>query len=299
MDFKTLDSIRTNKNTGVEYEIALFYRLLNTDQDMADVKGAISQRGDAKKIFSIAQKTDVGVIMRELVKRGLFLQNVVFATQDDTVGPSDIIMHLRDTRGDATQVGISVKYNNTCTLNVTGSKFLTDAQKAKLENKLHDTVVLFVDEKKHLYGNAQNWFRDRSRSRSGITDDFIDQIRNEVIVAWGDKSKDERREIIRLLYQAKSPIDYWVYEYTAKGCNLDIAPVKLTDDEACAVTLGKHQTSYISFILRSKVVGLMQVKFNNGILEKCKKRIPDIVVDGIRMSYGRPFSSWNFSLVNY
>jgi len=40
----------------------------------------------------------------------------------------------------------------------------------------------------------------------------------------------------------------------------------------------------------------MQVKFNNGFIEKCKKKTPDIVYEGVKMAYGQPFSSWNFSV---
>ena len=40
----------------------------------------------------------------------------------------------------------------------------------------------------------------------------------------------------------------------------------------------------------------MQVKFNNGFIEKCKKKTPDIVCEGLKMAYGQPFSSWNFSV---
>ena len=40
----------------------------------------------------------------------------------------------------------------------------------------------------------------------------------------------------------------------------------------------------------------MQVKFNNGFVEKCKKQTPDFICEGVEMAYGQPFSSWNFSV---
>jgi len=43
-------------------------------------------------------------------------------------------------------------------------------------------------------------------------------------------------------------------------------------------------------------VGHMQVKFNNGIVEKCKKKNADIECEEIKLSFGKPFSSWNFSV---
>ena len=40
----------------------------------------------------------------------------------------------------------------------------------------------------------------------------------------------------------------------------------------------------------------MQVKFNNGILEKTKGKRSDFILDGISMKIGDPFGSWNFSI---
>jgi len=62
------------------------------------------------------------------------------------------------------------------------------------------------------------------------------------------------------------------------------------------VTVRKYQTSYVAFYLENRMVGHMQVKFNNGFVEKCKKKNPDLTCEGVKMSYGQPFSSWNFSV---
>ena len=71
-----------------------------------------------------------------------------------------------------------------------------------------------------------------------------------------------------------------------------ISALKASND----VIVKKFQTSYVAFYLDGRMIAHMQVKFNNGFIEKCKKQKADIIEQGVRMSYGMPFSSWNFSV---
>ncbi len=148
---------------------------------------------------------------------------------------------------------------------------------------------------KSKYGSVTNWFRKRKPSET--TEKFIDLVRDAVIFNW-PKIKD-KQALLDDLYQSDSPIEYWVFKYTSKSYVIDDSPFHLSGELANQVYLEKMDTSYIAFYISGKKIGHMQVKFNNGFLENCKKKEPDIIIDGIPMSYGQPFSSWNFSIENW
>ena len=287
----TLNEIRTNINTGIEYEIALFYSLLQNHEEKTLVMSAIDVRHDASTIKHIISYTNTSAIIRELVDKNLNLVDVSFETQNDEVGPSDLVMITQNHSGQQVKIGLSVKYANTCTLNVTGMEFITIQQKAELNKQLATYTRKYIQEMTNTYGSVNNWFRKRKPSTT--TDAFIDLIRDAVIANWANVNKSA---ILKRLYHADSPIEYWVYEYTDSSFRLNTQPVKISPDLAEKVELRKYQTSFVAFYLNNKRIGHMQVKFNNGFVEKCKKQTADIIVEGVRMSYGKPFSSWNFSV---
>ena len=67
----TINEILSNQNTGVEYEIALFYSLLCNDVERQKVSDAISERGDSEKIHSIISYTDKNIILDKLMNLDL------------------------------------------------------------------------------------------------------------------------------------------------------------------------------------------------------------------------------------
>lgn len=292
---KTISEIKTNVNTGVEYEIALFRCLLTNEDEARQVDGAIRSRCDARNVESIIRHTSITSVQKELGVRSLALVDVSFETQNDDVGPSDIVMHVKTANGGMERLGISVKYSNTCTLNATGRKFLTENQIANLKQQLAKFTDDYVSEMSRLYGRVDNWFR--KRKPSATTDKYIDLIREEVILNWARKTDSDKKEILMEAYQETSPIPYWVFTYTASSYELDTNPFKIDPSDVPLVELRKYQTSYVGFYLRGRLIGKMQVKFNNGFVEKCKKNCPDKIVEGVRMSFGQPFTSWNFCLV--
>lgn len=293
---KTIDEIKNNNNTGVEYEIALFRCLLKSKAELQDVDAAILSRCDAQNINLIIRRTSIDSIINELQSRSLTLIDVSFETQNDDIGPADIVMLVRTQGGLLERIGISVKHANACTLNVTGRKFLTESQIQSLMQKLPRFTEEYVNEMMNTYGHVGNWFRKRKPSKT--TDRYIDLIREEVIAAWSQKSDSEKHDILMEAYQETSPIQYWVYTYLASSLVLDTDPYKIAPTDIPLVVLKKYQTSYVGFYLRNQLIGKMQVKFNNGFVERCKKSVPDKIVEGVQMSFGQPFSSWNFSLVN-
>lgn len=286
----TLFEIENNINTGVEYEIALFYQLAPASEQPA-IMAAINKRADNSKVKELITQTNIAQVVSELAKRGLKLMDVTFETQNDEVGPSDIVMLVSD--GNTSQrIGISIKYANTCTLNVTGRRFITDEQIANIKRGLPRYTEMYVEEMTRNYGGVENWFRKRRPSVT--TDQFIDLIRDAVIYNWQNVA--DKTTLLSALFHADSPIEFWVVTYTNRGYNLTTKPQTIEVGRAKDVVVEKYQTSYIAFYLDGAKVGHMQVKFNNGFIEKCKKHTPDLVCEGVNMSYGQPFSSWNFSV---
>ena len=289
----TITEIRTNENPGVEYEIALFYMLLqDRPEESSLVLEAIDARNDRQKVMDIISFTDPGIIMRQLDSQGMSYADVSFETQNDEVGPADLVLYVGDASGSPKQIGISVKYANTCTLNVTGRNFITDAQIAELRALLPSFTEKYIDEMTRLYGDVENWFRKRKPST--VTDAFIDMIREAVIQNW--PNVPAKKDLLSALFHADSPIDFWVVTYGNGSYKVKTRPQTVESHRADDVTVSKMDTSYVAFYLDGRRVGHMQVKFNNGFVERCKKARPDVVWQGVPMSYGRPFSSWNFSV---
>lgn len=288
----TIYEVKTNENPGVEYEIALFYKLLaNRPDEAAKVKAAIASRYDSGKIDEIIKVTNPSTVLLALRSRNLSLSDVSFETQNDEVGPADLVLYVKDNSGQEQKVGLSVKYANTCTLNVTGRNFITDAQITELKRQLPEYTKRYIQEMVETYGNVNNWFRMRKPSRT--TDAFIDKIRDAVITNW--PNVQNKSALLSALFHSDSPIEFWVVTYDKKGYTLKTTPQTVEKRRANDVTVSKMETSYVAFYLDGRRVGHMQVKFNNGFIEKCKKANPDVVYQGVKMAYGQPFSSWNFS----
>lgn len=289
----TLSEITYNVNTGVEYEIALFYCLLTNNNERSQVMSAINKRENSVKINRIIKQTDITEILQALQNDCLELIDVTFETQNDEVGPADVVMKVKDKQGRGEKkIGISVKYANSCTLNVTGRNFLTDTQISDLKDRLAEYTVKYIKEMESTYGDVKQWFRKRKPSNS--TDQYIDLIRDAVIANWNNVCY--KTTLLSALFHSDSPIEYWVATYNKKGYSLNTCPQTIDLNRVDDITLEKYQTSYIGFFLDGAMVGRMQVKFNNGFVEKCKKKQPDINYKGVKMSYGQPFSSWNFSV---
>ena len=287
----TLQEIRQNINTGVEYEIALFYKLLSpVEQQM--VVDAINSRFDKTKIYNIIEHTDIQQILDTLELRGLTLYDVSFETQNDNIGPSDIVLHVKDSNDKNQQIGISVKYANTCSLNVTGRRFISELQISTLKEELPRYTNMYIKEMSDKYGDINNWFR--KRKPSSTTDEYIDLIRDAVIENWSNIT--DKPTLLSALFHCNSPIDFWVVTYNNNGYTLKTEPTTVEVDRAQDIVVRKYQTSYVAFYLNDRMIGRMQIKFNNGFIEKCKKQNPDLIYQNVKISYGKPFSSWNFSI---
>jgi hypothetical protein len=120
-----------------------------------------------------------------------------------------------------------------------------------------------------------------------------------VLEDWSKKSFDEKDYIINKLFHIDSPTPYWTLTIRNKVdfFSLDLEKKPMSKLNAEHVVLRKHSTSLIEFHINGLPIGKMQVKFNNGFLEKAKGRFADITIDDISVKIGSPLSSWNFNLL--
>ena len=279
-----------NNNVGVEYEFALYYLLL--DLKFRDIFKNLTINNHAKKekILQIinAQKAN---IYQQISKPEYSIYKYVYlATQDDTVSPSDIILYENENRT-GNMMGISVKYNNSCNVNMSSHYFLTANDKEYLKNIQKEYTNRHIDYQLDNRGNVENWFRIRKYSTTPYSTGIIDAIRDKVLYRWNNGDVD-KQNIINKLYQTDSPINYEIWKFTKKKLKVLEKPNITIDPND--INIAKYKSSYIGFYHGDTLLCKMQVKFNNGILERAT---PDskyaICVNDVYMKMGDAFGSWN------
>lgn len=289
---KEIEYLRNNNNTGIEFEYALFYLLISENEQKFFISEVVYYHQFKDRILDIISNTDIKNLIFSLQSHSWSKFNVKLATQVDDIGPADIILQDSNVQN----LGLSVKYQNNCTLNVSSKYFLNEESLIKLKNELYNACKRYISEMISNYGKAENWFRRRKTSEE--TDIYIDKIRDCVIAEWNKKTVSKRKELLSKLVHADSPISFWVVKFvnTIEGFKLEIntKPIKYLDPNS--VELTKEETSFIGFKSNNVLFAKMQVKFNNGILEKSKGKKCDFTIDGFSMKIGNPFSSWNFSV---
>ena len=287
-----IEYLRNNKNTGIEFEYALFYLLNSEKEKSIFLKEVIAFHDFKDRILKIISGTDISTLNSNLKSHSWMSFEINLATQVDDVGPADIILKQRQ----FSDLGLSVKYQNNCTLNVSSKYFLSADTAIKLKKELHNSCEKYIDEMSVSFGSVKNWFRQRKTSRE--TDKYIDKIRDCVISDWNKKTIIERKDILSKLIHADSPINFWVVKFvnTKNGYKLEINTNPIKTLNPLNVLLTKEATSYIGFQSNGVVFAKMQVKFNNGILENAKGHMHDFNIEGVLMKVGDPFGSWNFSI---
>ena len=295
----TLSEIRTNTNPGVEYEIALFYKLLPASSDEARlVMEAILQRIDFQKVLDIIDYTDKNILLNALQTKGLAINDVYFETQNDEVGPADVVIAVTNKMGVTYKLGLSVKYANRNTLNPTARKFITESQITTLRKHFEEvTIPAFIEEMHNAFGTADKWRRRRTEAANA----FYDLVRDAVIENW--PSVSNKTVILAQMFHSDSPIPFWVVDYSNNSYSIDTDPCTVDESRANEITVEKYKNAYVAFMLDGVIIGKVQVKCNNGVIEdqynhagKAKRSKPDFVVDGIPKIKGDPFGSWDFTL---
>ena len=277
-----------NNNIGVEYEFALYYLLL--DPVFGDIfdKLTISNHTKKDKIHQIIEVQKANIYQQILKTEYSKYRYVYLATQDDKVGPSDIVLYENaDMSGNV--LGLSVKYNNNCNVNMSSSYFMSANAKNELKRFQKEQTYKHIDYLINTKGHPNNWFRKRKSTPYSVT--CIDIIRNRIIHNWNNQYVN-KQIIIDKLYQTDSPIDYEVWKFTRK--KLKVLEKPNVDANVCDINICKYKGSYVGFYDNDNMICKMQVKFNNGILERATPENKDaICIDGIYMKLGDAFGSWN------
>ena len=295
----TLKEIETNTNFGIEYEIALFYKLLpQGGQEASLVMSSILKRVNKQKVLDIIGITDENILKQHLSNSGLSINDVSFESQNDNVGPADLVLQVRDRHNRVSPLGLSVKYANNNAHNPTGRRFLSPEQIAELQIQ-YDTVYLpkYMQEMKERFGAVQNWHRKRSVAVS----EYYDRIRDAVISNWS--KVEDKISLLSAIFHTNSPIPFWVLNYSNNGYSVKETPDTIDGSRVSDVTVAKFRKSYVAFILDDTIIGKIQVKCNNGFIEDLyarsgepKRNCPDMYIDGLPRLKGDPFSSWDFTL---
>jgi len=300
MELISMDSISqteikyliNNNNTGIEFEYALFYLLISEKEQKIFLSQIVEHHQFRNRIIDIICNSDIENLFCILKDKSLNKYEIKLATQVDNVGPADII--LIDSKDQ--QLGLSVKYQNNCTLNISSKYFLEEESFRILKTELNNSCQSYISEMNSNYGKPENWFRQRKTSEE--TDTYIDKIRNYVIADWEKKSISEKKKLISKLVHEDSPIIFWVIKFikNKNGYKLEINTKPVIKIDPKNIELTKEATSFIGFKTNNVLFAKMQVKFNNGILEKSKGNRCDFLVDGYEMKIGDPFGSWNFTI---
>tara|TARA_B100001250_G_scaffold175178_1_gene150665 strand:+ start:53 stop:949 length:897 start_codon:yes stop_codon:yes gene_type:complete len=276
-----------NSNTGIEYEYAIYYALLDHDSQQYFRTHILDNRTDKDTINNIINNIDTSLL------ETLNIKEVFIATQNDSIGPADIV--IKDDNDEL--LGLSIKFNNDCNLNFSSRHFLSDNIISELRSRIPDACQAYIQDMQQKYGEVANWYRKKSH----VTANFIDRCRQATIDAWNEKESIEKSEILDKMLQAHSPIDYWIVK-VKKNLKLEVNKNPITEiNDTSLVRLERHKTSYVRFYFESTPLGKIQVKFNNGILEKGDRYASATnhdhdLGDGIYAKNGDPFGSWNFYL---
>lgn len=321
----TLEEISTSNMPCVEYEIGMFLCLLTNEDEKEAVRNAASFRHDYARILEIASETNKEAILNILHYAGMTFEDVSFETQNDEVGPADIVIYATNRHREQKKIGVSVKYDNDCICNYTGRDILTEEQITELKGLIPFYASRYLEEMIERFGTFREWchirFCTKQRISSPITSEFIDLVRDAVIERWGTMSDEDKDRFLYKVYQTDSPLDYWIYSFQRRGrFILCTNPPYIRRSSYPRVTISKIATQYLGFYLDNQLLGKTQIKFNNGIFERYSSkpltramanndqasvdailtRFVDegkgIVVEGGPLKYGMPFTSWNFEI---
>lgn len=321
----TLNEIRESHLKCVEYEIGLFLCLLTNPDEIEAVINAASTREDYKKILGIANNANKEAILNILSYAGMSLQDVSFESQNDEVGPADVVVYASNRHGENKKIGLSVKYDNDVICNYTGRDILTEEQISNLQEQLPAFANRYLNEMTERFGSFEEWYRIRFETNqkiaSDVTNEYIDLVRDAVVDRWAIMSQEEKDEFLYKVYRTDSPLDYWIYSFQKKGkFILCTNPPYIRRSAYPRVTIEKIAGQYLGFFLDGQLLGKTQVKFNNGIFERyTSKPYKDaieagnnelansifaryaaqgkgIMVEGKPLRYGVPFTSWNFEI---
>jgi hypothetical protein len=292
------DYLKTNYNTGFEYELSIGYLLLSK----------ISKKSSSILINDVILHHPKANVICQHIKRISYLKkypdieqliynDILVTTQNDEVGPSDLVLKLDDN----VDLGLSIKYENKCNINLSGKHFLTNDSLQYLRSLLPIYIEKYIREMKNEYGDIKNWFR--KRKKSSATSEYIQLIIDRVIHDW---IYVEQEKILKRFYHYDSAIDYWIITIP-HASSRDLVDIEMNTKKLIStkdVIVKQYSESMIEFSEKGKIFATMQVKFNNGILERYHKypdkyrQQPNVTdIEGKSVKRGDPFGSWNINIV--
>lgn len=321
----TLKEIKESHLKCVEYEIGMFLCLLTNPDEIKAVIEAVSTRDDYKKVLGIANNTNKESIFNILSYAGMSFNDVSFESQNDDVGPADIVIYATDRHNEQKKIGVSIKYDNDVICNYTGRDILTEEQIFGLKERLPVFANRYLTEMIARYGSFQEWYRIRFETNikivSEVTNEYIDLVRDAVIERWNTMSQEDKDRFLYKVYRTDSPLDYWIYSFQKKGkFILCTNPPYIRKSAYSRVTIRKIAAQYLGFFLDDQLLGKTQVKFNNGIFEEYTSKQyktaieagnheqaeeivsrfveqgKGVVFEGKPLKFGMPFTSWNFEI---
>ena len=292
-----------NNNPGIEHEIAVAFHLMAEKQKEEEgfynevvMKHPRSTRilGSIDNLKTHSDTLNWPDIFSKFRNEESYYVSLAY-TQDDSLGPADVMICCFD----KIQFGVSVKFKNRNNWNPSALNFINKNDKKEL-NQLYEQkyLPLHLSHMKERYGkceyldslnNYTNWYRKRSK----IADQYIDIIRDRVIKKWHEKNEKERGEIFKAAYHDNSPIDYFDLILRENQSSLISSPrpipINIRD-----IQLDKHKTSAVRFYLNGKLTDNLQVKANNGFIERHGNR-NSFAVNEIKWGYGDFFGSWDWT----
>ena len=303
-----------NNNPGVEFEYAIAYRLM-TGEQRSEFRGiVIAEHAKKNQILSIIDvlardaahvECDSVAALERFVKIPASNRLVSCPTQEDGIGPSDVVVFDQSgIVGKYEKVGFSIKKMNSNIKNPGPKHFLSRSTLCSYKDRLRTEVVeSHVAEATSRYGPLElmpdgyySWHRrggDFRRMKHGDAAaglvktsammDFIRDLRDEVIRSWEGKSGEDKRTIFEQLFSLQSPILCTFEVMTYDDGSIAEISRKRFSERLCgdSITASAHG-DYVVFECHGAVLQL-QVKFNNGILERCKNGGRSIEINGIPM----------------
>lgn len=298
-----------NRNTGIEYELAAGLALIRglsiQGPKARALAGQIPAFEKAERVAEVAARLEEAELASVLQSR-LHLQSVSdldLISQDDST-PGDLLLFTPDRYPH--EVSVSVKYGTGVSRNPTGRLFVSAAFIEEKERELGEAAVpAFIAEMTGAYGPAPNWFRKRKTSETAAR--FVESIAGEVCGEWSGLQPFWRRYIMRSCLQYESAKPYVTLLIRRGGAQFDLpdhsrSERSLMDVDHLEIVPSPTSRHDVIFVHRRHgPAGKMQIKFNNGFLERARKGRHGGEIDlghAILARPGKPFSSWNFELVD-
>ena len=295
------EKLATNVNTGIRYEFAVAYMFMGKQQQTEFLNEVINIHPQTDKIMDSINLMDESISL--LVAQWKNLPNYyvsLMATQNDLLGgPSDVLI----CNGDKIIHGFSVKYNNHNTYSPSGKKFLTiesikDIYKEYSKVLPSYLVEMDVKRGKCMYlPNSKYTTWDRTRDVDTV-DNFIDFIRDKVIIDWDNKPLEEKIEILKAGYHANTTIDCSIITISSNGKKFKHQPMQMLPEDITDITMEKYGKSRINFLVNEVPMAYVQPKPNSGFINRAGKKNPFIVGDNVEYGEASFDTSWNFGVIH-